>query len=95
MRMSGQVSTEQRRTVPEDLRVSVLPYMQWCLCRAWVAGLSQDSGAAGSGSFGTGLDPELWSGYDDQESAVRMRLLTSKALGELCVKLQGQVSAEH
>jgi hypothetical protein len=48
-------------------------------------------GANGSGSFGSGLDPEAWVGVDDQEAAVRMRLFASKAIGQLCVKLQGQV----
>jgi hypothetical protein len=52
-------------------------------------------GANGSGSFGSGLDPEAWVGVDDQEAAVRMRLLASKAMGQLCVKLQGQVRVWH
>jgi hypothetical protein len=54
-----------------------------------VSGYSE--GVNGSGSFGTGLDPETWVGVDDQEAAVRMRLLASRAIGQLCVKLQGQV----
>ncbi|KAF6253887.1 SNF2 family N-terminal domain-containing protein [Scenedesmus sp. NREL 46B-D3] len=55
------------------------------------SGPAQDVfGANGSGSFGSGLDPGAWVGMDDQEAAVRMRLLASKAVGQLCVKLQGQ-----
>lgn len=54
------------------------------------SGYSGLSGVNGSGSFGSGLDPEAWVGAEDQEAAVRMRLLASKALGQLCVKLQGQ-----
>jgi hypothetical protein len=57
-----------------------------------LSGPPQDAlGVNGSGSFGSGLDPEAWVGVDDQEAAVRMRLLASKAVGQLCVKLQGQV----
>jgi hypothetical protein len=58
-------------------------------------GYGVTEGANGSGSFGSGLDPEAWVGVDDQEAAVRMRLLASKAIGQLCVKLQGQVIHVH
>lgn len=53
-----------------------------------LSGMSSQGGAA-AGALS--LDPESWPGMEDQDPAVRTRLTTSRALAQLCCKLQGQV----
>lgn len=53
--------------------------------------LGGPGGAAGGGDGGCALDPEAWPGISEQQGAVCMRLLVSRALAELCDTLTGQV----
>lgn len=55
------------------------------------AGNGSVAGVSGGGGAGLELDPDSWAGMDDQEAAVRMRITASKAVAQLCWKLQGQV----
>lgn len=52
---------------------------------------SLGSGGGGSSMAGCTVDPEAWPGVEDQQAAVHVRLLASRALAELCDKLTGQV----
>lgn len=56
-----------------------------------LSGMSNRSCGASSGAGRLCLDPEAWAGMEDQEPAVKARLVASRAMAQLCCKLQGQV----
>jgi len=75
-------------------RIKQEPGLQKRSASSQLLGAFGDEDDVGSAAVaGPGLDPEVWAGADDQQSAVRMRLLTSRALAQLCESLQGQVSS--
>eukprot|EP00878_Enallax_costatus_P014774 GHUV01015460.1.p1 GENE.GHUV01015460.1~~GHUV01015460.1.p1 ORF type:complete len:871 (+),score=335.55 GHUV01015460.1:1027-3639(+) len=55
-----------------------------------LSGMSSQAQGAGSGAGRLSLDPEAWPGMEDQEPAVKSRLVASRVMAQLCCKLQGQ-----